>query len=69
MLIVCLTPACSSFSKQNRQQAAYRKHVRKVQQDRKKLIAKSRKQKNRILDRILKQPMNPSAPTVTTSVE
>jgi hypothetical protein len=66
LLLACLVfPGCSSFSKQGRQQAAYRNHVRKIQNDHKKQLAKATKKANRPLSKA----MTPSAPKVSVSLD
>lgn len=66
MLIVCFAlPGCGSLTPQGRQQAAYRKHVRKVQEVRKKQLAKAAKEANRPL----REPPAMSEPTQTVTLE
>ena len=62
LLLACMaTSGCSSFSKQGRQEAAYRKYIRKVRHDRDKQMAKE----TNAVNRPLRQPASVSEPTQT----
>lgn len=63
LLISVAAPGCSSFSKQGRQEAAYRKYIRNVRHDRDKQLAKV----NKAVNRPLRQPPHASEPKETIS--
>jgi hypothetical protein len=62
ILLACMAaPGCSSFSKQARREAAYRKYVRKARHDHDKQLAKATKAANRPL----RKPVFVGEPTQT----
>lgn len=66
LLASLAAPGCTSaLSKQGRQQAAYRRHVRKVQHDHQKQLAKANREANRPLHR----PPELSPPVETISLD
>jgi hypothetical protein len=64
LLIIALS-GCSSVTPANRQQAFHRKQIRKIQHDQRKQMARSIKQKNRVL----KEPVSIGPQVISMSVE